>query len=248
VHPSLLHLGFLTIPTFGALAAIGLMLALALSLRTAAVVGLNPDLVWNAGLFAVIAAFVLSRLLLVATNFHSFLTYPILVLMVPSLTPLGLLLTAVATAIYLRLRALPLLPVLDAWAPCATLVWAFLALGHFAEGSDPGLPSNLPWAVPIPPGTLRLHPVAIYAAVIAALITAVLLDRLSHRRHAGDTAALGLALSGLAQFLLSFLREPAFYENTLGRVLDPIQWVALGMIVLAGLLWQQPRRLVVHAV
>ncbi|HMG03313.1 MAG TPA: prolipoprotein diacylglyceryl transferase family protein, partial [Edaphobacter sp.] len=118
----------------------------------------------------------------------------------------------------------------------------------FAEGSDPGLPSNLPWAVPIPPGTLRLHPVAIYAAVIAALITAVLLDRLSHRRHAGDTAALGLALSGLAQFLLSFLREPAFYENTLGRVLDPIQWVALGMIVLAGLLWQQPRRLVVHAV
>ena len=105
MHPTFLHIGFLTIPTFGLLAAIGLTLALALSLRTAVAVGLNPDRLWNAGLFAIIAAFVLSRLLLVATNLHSFFSYPILLLMVPSLTPLGLLLTAIATAIYLRLHA-----------------------------------------------------------------------------------------------------------------------------------------------
>jgi len=247
VHPSLFHLGFLTVPAYGILAAIGLMLALSLSLRTAATTRLSPDHLWNAGLFAIIAAFVFSRLLLVATNLHTFFSYPIPLLMVPSLTPLGVLLTVVATGIYLRTHSLPILSALDAWTPCATLTWVFFALGHFAEGSDPGLPSNLPWAVAIPPGTTRLHPVAVYAAIVAAIITIFLLLQLARRRHAGDTVVLGLTLGGLAQFLLSFFREPAFYDNTLGRLLDPLQWVALGMIVFAGILWQQPRKLVPHA-
>jgi phosphatidylglycerol---prolipoprotein diacylglyceryl transferase len=248
VHPTFFHIGFLTLPTFGVLAAIGLMLALGLSLRTAAIVGLDRDRLWNAGLFAIIAAFVLTRLLLVATNLKTFLAYPILLLMVPSLTPLGLLLTAVATAIYLRTRNLPMLAVLDAWAPCTALAWAFLALGHLAEGSDPGLPSTLPWAISIPNTSLRIHPVALYAAIAAVIITALLLLHLTRRRHEGDTFALALSLVGLTQFLLTFLRQPTYTESKLGTLLDPIQWVALGMIVTAALLFQQPRKALAHAV
>jgi phosphatidylglycerol:prolipoprotein diacylglycerol transferase len=248
VHPSLLHIGSLTLPTYGLLAAVGLILALSLSLRTAALTGVSPDRLWNAGLFALIAAFVLSRLLLVLENLHTFLAFPILLLMVPSLTPLGLGLTAVATAIYLRTRSIDMLNALDAWTPCATLAWIFLALGHFAEGSDPGLPSRLPWAVALPSSSLKLHPVAIYVAIAAAALTVLLLKHLSHRHREGDTAALGLAASGLVQFLLSFLREPAYYDNTLGRLLDPIQWLSIGMIVSAAVLWGWPRRLVSHAV
>lgn len=248
MHPSLLHLGFLTIPTYGLLAAVGLMLALGLSLRTAAISGLSPDRLWNAGLFMLIAAFVLSRLLLVAQNLHTFFAYPVLLLMVPSLTPVGLALTGAATVVYLRMRHLEILAALDAWAPCATLAWAFLALGHFAEGSDPGLPSHLPWAVALPSSSLRLQPVAIYVAIVAVVLTALLLVQLRRRHRAGDTAAIALAAGGITQFLLSFLREPAYYENTLGRMLDPIQWVALGMIAIAGLLWQLSRRVVSDAV
>lgn len=248
MHPTLLHFGFLTLPTYGALAAVGFMLGLSLSLRTAANTGLNLDRVWNAGLFAVIAAFVFSRILLVAMNFHSFLSYPILLLMVPSLTPLGLLLTGVATMVYLRAHALPVLPTLDAWAPCATLVWTFLALGHFAEGSDPGLPTHLPWGLRIPPEATPLHPVAIYAAVAAALITLLLLAFLSRPHRRGDIAALGLGVSGLAQFLLSFFRQPAFLDGKLGNLLDPLQWLALGMIIAAAILWQKPRKAVPDAV
>lgn len=177
------------------------MAALTLSLRTAATLGLSPDALWNAGLFTLLAAFVLSRLLLVATNLRNFLHYPILLLMVPSLTATGLLLTAIVTAIYLRRRHLPLLTTLDAWAPCATLIWAFLALGHFAEGSDPGLPSTLPWALPIPPDTTpRLQPVPLYAAIAAALITIALLRQLPRRHHPGSVAAAALAATGIAQF------------------------------------------------
>jgi phosphatidylglycerol:prolipoprotein diacylglycerol transferase len=245
MHPYLLHSGHLLLPTFGVLAAVGLMAALTLCLRTAALVGLSPEKLWNAGLFTLLSAFALSRLLLILANLHDFLAYPILLLMVPSLTTAGILLTILATTIYLRLRRLPLLDTLDAWSPCATLAWAFLALGHFAEGTDAGLPTTLPWGIAIPPSATRLHPVALYAAIAAALLTVVLLRQLAHRRHPGDTFALALATSGTAQFLLTFLRQP-FPDSTL---LDPIQWIALGMIALAGLiLLLQPRKLVPHAV
>jgi len=250
VHPYLLHSGHLFLPTFGVLAAVGLMAALSLSLRTAATLGLNSEAVWNAGLFAFLAAFVLSRLLLVATNLSNFLHYPILLLMVPSLTATGLLLTALVTAIYLRLRHLPLLPTLDAWAAPATLIWAFLALGHFAEGSDPGLPSTLPWALAIPPDTApRLHPVPLYAALAAALLTIALLRELPRRHHPGTITAVALAAAGVAQFLLTFFRQPNPYPVPLGNLLDPIQWIALGMILTAALiLLLQPRKLASHAV
>jgi phosphatidylglycerol:prolipoprotein diacylglycerol transferase len=250
VHPYLLHSGHLLLPTFGVLAAVGLMAALTLSLHTAAIVGssaagLIPDKLWNAGLFTLLAAFALSRLLLIIANPHSFLAYPILLLMVPSLNAASILLTIIATGIYLRLSHLPLLDTLDAWSPCATLAWAFLALGHFAEGSDAGLPTALPWGLAIPPSTIRLHPVALYAAIAAALLTFVLLHQLRRRRHPGDTFAFALAAAGTIQFLLTFFRQP-FPDSSL---LDPIQWIGLGMIAFAGLvLLLQPRKLVTHAV
>jgi phosphatidylglycerol:prolipoprotein diacylglycerol transferase len=245
MHPYLLHSGHLLVPTFGVLAAVGLMAALTLSLRTAALVGIDSDKLWNAGLFTLLSAFALSRLLLIAANLHDFLAYPILLLMVPSLTAGGILLTILATAIYLRTHNLPLLDTLDAWAPCGTLVWAFLALGHFAEGTDAGLPTHLPWGIAIPPSATRLHPVALYAAIAASLLTVVLLRQLSHRRHPGDTFALALATSGTAQFLLTFVRQP-FPDSSL---LDPIQWISLGMIAAAALvILLKPRKLVPHAV
>ena len=250
MYPYLLHSGHLFLPTFGVLAAVGLMAALTLSLRTAATLGLNAEALWNAGLFTILSAIVLSRLLLVATNLGNFLQYPILLLMVPSLTATGLLLTALVTAIYLRWKHLPLLSTLDAWAAPATLIWAFLALGHFAEGSDPGLPTTLPWGLAIPPDhTPRLHPVPLYAAIAAALITIALLRQLPRRHKPGTLAAAAFATAGVAQFLLTFVRQPNPYPVPLGNLLDPIQWIALGMILAAALiLLLQPRKLAPHAV
>ena len=237
MHPYILHFGRLILPTFGVLAAVGLMAALSLSLRTAAIVGLSSDRLWNAGLFAILSAFVLSRLLLVATNLHSFLTYPFLVLALPSLTAAGIFLTLLATIAYLRLRGLPLLPTLDAWAPCATLVWAFLALGHFAEGSDPGLITSVRWSIPSPSGLTHLHPVALYAAAAALLITLALLRSLHRHPQPGQTTSLALAASGIAQFLITFFRQPSTDDLPLPQILDPIQWVALGLVITAVLLY-----------
>jgi phosphatidylglycerol:prolipoprotein diacylglycerol transferase len=238
MHPVLLHLGRFILPTYGVLAAAGLMVALSLSLRTAALVDIDPDALWNAGLFTLLSALVLSRLVLILANFQSFLSYPLIVLALPSLNAIGILLTLLATALYLRIKRLPLLGGLDAWAPCTTLAWAFLALGHLAEGSDPGTVTSVPWGVLSPTGGARLHPVALYAALAAAAITLAVLRYLRQRPRPGHPAALALAAAGLAQFLITFLRHPSFDSDAtpLFSLLDPIQWVSLGMMVAAAML------------
>jgi phosphatidylglycerol:prolipoprotein diacylglycerol transferase len=209
------------------------MAALSLSLRTARLARLDPDAVWNAGLFTILAAFVLSRLLLVVINFQTFLRFPALLLAVPSLTAMGLLLTVLATLAWLRIKRLPLLRVLDAWAPCAALTWAFLALGHFAEGSDPGMATSLGIGVKMPAESLALHPVALYAAVGGLVITAGLYRLLVLRKMTpGSVAGVGFVAVGLSQFLLSFVRQPGepLWD------LDSLQWVAVGMLVVGSAL------------
>ncbi len=249
MYPTLLHLGRFVLPTFGVLAAVGLMLALSLSLRTAKLVGIDPEALWNAGLFAILSALVSSRILLVLANFKSFLSYPLIILALPSLSATGILLTLIATAVYLRLKRLSLLSTLDAWAPCATLAWAFLALGHLAEGSDPGLPSSLPWKVLSPTGGAYLHPVGLYVALAAAAITAVVYVYLQSGPEPGRAVSLALAASAVAQFFLSFLRHPSFasYISPIFNILDPIQWVSLGMLLAAGVLYIQTVRLTTHS-
>jgi phosphatidylglycerol:prolipoprotein diacylglycerol transferase len=234
VHPFLLHIGHLSIPTFGVLAACGLLLAPALSQYTAPLADVDADALWDAGIFAILAAFVLSRLLLVAANFRTFLAYPILLLAAPSLTATGLLLTSIATWVWLHLRRIPLLPALDAWAPCATLLWALLALGHFAEGSDPGMATMLPFGVRMPGESTPLHPVPIYAALVAIALTAALWILLKRRHDNGAIAALALIATGIAQFLLSFVRQPGIAAIA---GLDALQLVAVGMVIAGSALW-----------
>jgi phosphatidylglycerol:prolipoprotein diacylglycerol transferase len=244
MHTQSIQLGHFVLPVFGVLAALGLMAALSLSLRTAARLRLNPDNVWNAGLFMLITAFALSRLLLIAGNLNSFRSFPLTMLAVPSLTPMGVVDTVVVTLLYLYVRHLPVLAVLDAWAPCATLIWMFLALGHFTEGSDPGLITPVPWSVLSPTGLSHLHPVALYAAAAAGVLTMVLLWYITLRHASGSTAVLGLGAAGVAQFFITFYRQPTFEEQPAAiDFLDPIQWAAVGMIVAAGLLFLISRKL-----
>ncbi len=232
MYPTLFHLGHLSLPTFGAFAAVGLILALLLSERTARLASLPPQKLWDAGIFTVVAAFVLSRVILVVTFWKTFRAFPILVLAVPSLTATGLTLTAAAAFAWLYLHRIPILTALDAWAPCGALVWAALALGHFAEGSDPGMPTTLPWGVPPMAGdAIRLHPVALYVAAVALLLQVGALQLLRRNLPAGITAGATLTAAGLAQFLLTFLRQPG--ETTFLN-LDLLQIAAIAMI-LAGL-------------
>ena len=232
MHASLIHLGSLHIPVFSAFAVVGLIVALLLSQRTAVLAGLAPEAMWDAGVVAAISVFVISRLLLVAFNFKSFLAYPTLILTLPSVTLTGLFGTGVVMMYYLRHRGISYARFLDAAAPCLALLWAILSLGGFATGSE-GLPTTLPWG--IEDAMLgRIHPVEVYTAIAAVLLCIVLMRALfvAHTRGdaPGKTAATGLFLFGAIAFFLSFLTQPS--ESSQIFILDPVQWLGLGSIEL----------------
>jgi phosphatidylglycerol:prolipoprotein diacylglycerol transferase len=233
VHSTFFQLGRLHIPVFGVFAAFGLMAAFTLGQKTARYARLDPESVWNAAMTTVVSAFVISRVLLVVFNWHSFLQYPLLLLALPSLTSIGILLTGLFMLGYLRWRGLPLLVFLDAMAPCAALLWMFLSAGRFAEGTRDGMPTQLGWAVR-DGGVARVQPVEIYTLGIAAVICLVLLRVLKQSDHAGRTAGIGLAFAGFAIYFIDFFRLPSDLLST--AWFDPAQFVAIAMVVIGSVL------------
>ena len=220
--------------SYGACAAVGLVLAMALSRRTARRAGFEPEAVWDAGLFAIICCFVASRLLLVLRDPVAFTRFPLLVLSLPSLTYGGMALAAVLLWAYLRRKRLAVLPLLDVFAAPAALLTLLLEIGHWMDGSEVGMPTGLPWHVRDPWGPDPVHPVALYGAV-TALVMGLVLWQLLGRLWPGRVAAVGLMLSGAAAFGLDMLSQPN--EPTSGLLLEPGQWMALGVMLAGTLLW-----------
>ncbi len=108
---------------------------------------------------------------------------------------------------------------------------------------DYGTPSDLPWAMSYPDGTVptdvKVHPTPVYETLAMGLIT-IVLWRLRDRLRPGLTFALWLVLSGLERLLVEFIRRND--EVALGLTLP--QLISVAMIV-AGGLWiaraQTPR-------
>jgi phosphatidylglycerol:prolipoprotein diacylglycerol transferase len=234
-----LRLGPLRLSAYGVFAAIGLLAALGLSQRTAPLAGLRPQSLWDAGFFTATAAFVFSRLLLIVRDPHAFATIPMRILTLPSFTWLGMALTAVATLVYLLRRGLPLLRVLDAWAPCAAVLAAALSLGHFAEGTDTGMSTSLPWGVPSPdPALGRVHPVQLYVFAAALALAAVLFVQLQRSPRAGFVAAIALVAGGILSLLLAMLTQPT--QPLATGWLEPGQWIAAASVLAGAVLLMFP--------
>jgi hypothetical protein len=128
--------------------------------------------------------------------------------------------------------------VLDAWAPCAALLAALLSVAHFVEGTDAGMPTSLPWGVVTPGDTVlgRVHPVQIYATVVALGLCLVLFRMLPRRKFAGQVAGVALMGGGAAAFLLDMLQQPV--ESSGDAWLDPGQFVALAAMLAGIIIWK----------
>jgi phosphatidylglycerol:prolipoprotein diacylglycerol transferase len=225
----------LRLPLYGVFAAVGMIAALWLSQKTAVRVGLAANRLWDAGLFVVMSGFVISRLTLIAFDPRAFLRLPLVMLELPSFTWSDAALTALAAGIYLRWKGIPLLAALDAWAPCAAALGAILGLGRWQEGADRGMPTHLPWG-PVAPGSAgltHLQPVDLYAALASLVLLLILMKLLESGSRRGRVAGVALLAFGGVSFLLDMLTQP---EGGPGAWLDPVQWLAVGLMLSGGLL------------
>src|SRR5947209_19110757 len=72
MFPRLFHIGNFGIPTYGVMAAIGLIAGLAVVVRGARQQGIDPEKSWNLGLVAIISGLIGAKILMVINDWHSF--------------------------------------------------------------------------------------------------------------------------------------------------------------------------------
>ncbi len=262
MHPVLFHIGALVIPSYGAVTALGVLLALGLAQRTARVVSRDINLdagkVWNLCILSLFAALAAARLLLVLVNWSALRLHPAWLLglaMVhhPLLAGTGALAGAGCALWYARHNKLPLLATADALASPLALGLAFEQLGALASGSGYGVEAapGLHWAVtytnPLAelwsgaPLGVALHPVQAYAALAFLTLAVLLLVWLPAERRKGDVAGLGLMGSGLAIYITELWRDPEGRGSLLNGALDGPQIAAI-LLVVAGALALRERK------
>jgi len=133
-------------------------------------------------------------------------------------------------------RRAPLLMVADLAAPSIALGYAVGRIGcQLAGDGDYGVPSDVPWAMAYPEGTVptteEVHPTPVYET-LAMGAAAAGLWRLRDSLPPGGLFALYLVLAGIERFLVEFVRR----NEALVLGLSLAQLTSLVMIA-AGTVW-----------
>jgi phosphatidylglycerol---prolipoprotein diacylglyceryl transferase len=254
VHPVLFTFGALLIPSYGAFAAAGVLLALLLAQRTARTAGVAPPQIWNVCVLALFAALVGSRLLLVAFNWRELFHHPLWMFGLatihsPLLAAAGALLGASAALVYMRWVNMPWTSTLDALAPPLLMGLALEQFGALLAGAGYGTEASVRWAVTYThalaqhwsgtPLGIPLHPVQAYAALAYLTIAVLLIVWLPARRQPGDIAGLALIGMAVAVYITEFWRDPEGRGQVLHGALDGPQVAAIVMVPLGALLLRQ---------
>jgi phosphatidylglycerol:prolipoprotein diacylglycerol transferase len=210
--------GPLTLHTYGALVAVGFLVALVSVFRAARREKLPAEPVLDVAFVAILGAIVGSRLLYVLFNLREYLAEPLRVLKLweGGLVFHGGLLLAIPLCVLMARRArLPLWSVADVFAPAIAIGQAIGRLGCFAAGCCHGAPWDPPLCVTfthpeaLAPLNVPLFPVQLLAFGSGLLIFAALTLYAPRRRAAGQVFWLYLALASAARLVEDAFRAPA---------------------------------------
>ena len=258
MYPILFHIGPVTIYTYGVLVALGVLLGLWYARHHAPAAGLDPDRVWNLGIYMTLVALLGAKLWLVALYARYYWSHPRDMLTLSTLqsggTFYGGLIAAVLFAIpYARRYKIPFLPLVDTYSPGLALGHAIGRLGCFAAGCCWGKPTWLPWSVTFTSTTaaelvgtplgVPLHPTQLYEAVAEFLNFLVLVWMGRQQRFTGQLFGAYLLLYGAERGAFEFIRGDP--ERTMlfrtaaspGGAFSLMQVVSLLMIVLGAWMW-----------
>jgi phosphatidylglycerol:prolipoprotein diacylglycerol transferase len=252
MHPVLFKLGPLTFHTYGVLLAAAVLAGLWLMQRRANKAGLDGDLIWNLGVYAVLSALVVAKVWLVLADWSYYSRNIGEVFSISTLqaggTFYGGFLGGISVLLFGAWRyRLPILKLFDVCAPSLMLGAAVGRLGCFAAGCCWGKPTDVAWAVVFTdeyahqlvgtPLGVALHPTELYDSAAAAIIFLLLLWVSARQRFTGQVFATLALLYGVARFTTEFFRGDPGRTLLFGDALSLMQVVSLGLIVLGSVLW-----------
>jgi phosphatidylglycerol:prolipoprotein diacylglycerol transferase len=244
-----LHFGWLTIPTYGLMVALAMLVSFYVLRSDFRRRGIEAD----AELFIAIpclAGIVGAKLYHALESPAEFFAHPWSELLSQfGFAWFGGLLAGFGAFVWLaRREGIPLLTMMDAGSPAAALGYGIGRIGCFLSGDgDYGVPTSLPWGMSFPnglvPTTERVHPTPLYE-LIAACVIAWILWRIGKKQiaaagktSAGIVFAAYLVLTGIVRFLVEFIRinPRSFFGMT------NAQAASLASIVVGIIVWLQVR-------
>ena len=254
MHPVLFHLGPILIPSYGALTAVGVLLALFLAQRTARIAGLPAAHIWNLCVVALFAALVGARLLLIAVNLGDLRRHPAWLLQLamvhhPLLAAAGAVAGALAAGAYALRQKLSLRATADVLAAPLAVAAACEQFGALLAGSGYGVEAQgwaAHWAVSyVDPRTglwsgtplgIPLHPVQAYAALAFLAMAACLLVWMPRRRPSGEIAGLAMMAAAVIVYVTEFWRDGEGRGAFFGGAIDAPQVASVAALLAGALL------------
>ncbi|MBL8150087.1 MAG: prolipoprotein diacylglyceryl transferase [Blastocatellia bacterium] len=210
-----------TVSTYGLMLAISFISGLALAARLAASEGHEKAKIYDIGLYMLIAVIVGSKLLMVVTEWDSFVADPKRFISLEFFRSAGVyyggFLAAFTLSFYLAaIYKIDWWSLADFCAPGVAIGQFFGRLGCFAAGCCWGKPTNS-WigveftnraheltGVPI---GVHLHPTQLYESAITFLITLLLLFLHARRRFRGQIILAYIASYSIGRFIIEFYRD-----------------------------------------
>jgi len=215
VYP-FIHIGPVTLGTYGIMVASGLICAFFLVRADLRRRGFGADaenIIGTTGLAGLVGA----RLYHLLEAPSEFFAHPLpLLFSTMGFAWFGAVIGGFLALVYLaRHYRMSVLLMLDIASPAAAIGYGIGRIGCLISGDgDYGTPTSLPWGMSFPnglvPTTERVHPTPIYE-FLAAMVIGYILWRIGARaigglRPAGEVFAFYLILTGVARFLVEFIR------------------------------------------
>lgn len=252
MHPILFEFGSFTIYTYGVLVATGVLLGLWYARHQAARAGIDPDKVWNLGIYMILSALVLAKLWLVASDWSYFAAHPREIFGIATYQSGGTFYGGVLgaflmIALYTYFQRMPIVSVLDTYAGALPLGHAIGRLGCFAAGCCYGRPTTVPWGVTFnsqaagmlagTPLGIRLHPTQLYEAADEFLNFALLVWLGGRRRFRGQIVGAYLVLYGIGRGTIEFFRGDPGRTMMFHGAVSLMQIVSVALILTGTFLW-----------
>jgi len=250
--PRLSQFGNFFLPTYGVLAALGLIVGLVVTVRLGRRSGVDPDQMWNLGIIAVLAGIIGSKVLLIINDWDTYGQHPreifrLSTLQAGGVFSGGLLLSILCCYLYAVRHRMPKLKTADSFAPGIAIGHAIGRLGCFAAGCCYGKPTDLPWGVtytnPLThqlvgtPLNVRLHPTQIYEFLAESCIFIVLITLFRRKSFDGQIAALYMFLYGIARYFLEFVRADPERGSMFGGVMTVTQFISILLVIGGAIMW-----------
>jgi len=253
VFPRIIDYGHFVLPTYGLMAALGLICGLMLIIHLGRQQGLDPEKLWNLGILAVLSGIVGAKALYLYNERAEYFQNPrqlftLSTLQAGGVWSGGVLLALILCVWYMRRNDMPILRTCDVFAPGLALGHAFGRIGCFAAGCCYGRETHVPWAVTFhnplaaeivgTPLNVPLHPTQLYEFVVELANCLFLVWLIKRKKFEGEILGTYLIIYGVARYFIEFFRGDPGRGEFIGFI-TTTQVIALLLVVGGGLLWMR---------